>query len=168
MRVVTTCVLIASGASLFCCQPADGDGGGASGGGSSGGGAGVAGVSGVAAGIGGGAAGFASDPSVGFDASVMPLVDEACRCHQTEPVLMAPFSLKHAEAYDALVGVASIDIPSMVRVAPGSLNGSYLWHKVAGTHIEVMGKGTIMPPGVPLNQEERDVFGRWIAAGAPR
>jgi hypothetical protein len=156
MRVVTTCLLIASGASLLGCQAAGGDGDGATGAG----GAGVTGAS--------GAAGFASDPSVSFEASVMPLVDEACRCHQTEPILMAPFSLKHGEAYDALVGVASIDVPSMVRVAPGSLNGSYLWHKVAGTHLEVMGKGTIMPPGVPLNPDERDVFGRWIAAGAPR
>lgn len=153
MRVVSTCVLFASGASLLGCQAAGDDGGGGTGGG----GAGVS-----------GAAGFASDPSAGFEVRVMPLVDEACRCHQTEPILMAPFSLKRAEAYDNLVGVASIDLPSMVRVAPGSLNGSYLWHKVAGTHLEVMGKGTIMPPGVPLNQDERDAFGRWIAAGAPR
>ena len=98
----------------------------------------------------------------------MPLVNEACRCHQTEPILMAPFSLKQGEAYDNLVGVPSFDVPSMVRVAPGSLNNSYLWHKVDGTQLEVMGKGQIMPPGVPLNPSERDVFGRWIAAGAPR
>jgi hypothetical protein len=81
---------------------------------------------------------------------------------------MAPFSLKQGEAYDNLVGVASFDVPSMVRVSPGSLNDSYLWHKVDGTQLEVMGKGQIMPPGVPLNPSERDVFGRWIAAGAPR
>lgn len=104
----------------------------------------------------------------GFEATVMPLVDEACRCHQTEPFLMAPFSLKHGEAYDQLVGVASFDVPSMVRVAPGSLNTSYLWHKVTGTQLEVMGKGVIMPPTVPLDQAEQEVFGRWIAAGAPR
>lgn len=115
-----------------------------------------------------GMAGSGSTSPDGFELAVMPLVDEACRCHQTEPILMAPFSLARGEAYDALVGVASIDVPSMVRVAPGSLNQSYLWHKVSGTHLEVMGKGQIMPPTVPLTQQERDVFGRWIAAGAPR
>jgi hypothetical protein len=31
-----------------------------------------------------------------------------------------------------------------------------------------MGKGQIMPPTVPLNEDERAVFGHWIAAGAPR
>lgn len=124
-------------------------------------------VAGNAGGPAGGLAG-AGGVMYGFEATVMPLVDEACRCHQTEPVLMAPFSLKHGEAYDQLVGVASLDVPSMVRVAPGSLNGSYLWHKVLGTQVEVLGMGQIMPPGVPLDDTEREVFARWIAAGAPR
>ncbi len=119
-------------------------------------------------GVGEAMAGSGAASPDGFELTVMPLVNEACRCHQTEPILMAPFSLKQGEAYDNLVGVTSLDVPSMVRVAPGSLNNSYLWHKVDGTQLEVMGKGQIMPPGVPLNPSERDVFGRWIAAGAPR
>ena len=117
---------------------------------------------------GGGMAGGGAASPDGFELSVMPLVNEACRCHQTEPILMAPFSLKQGEAYDNLVSVPSLDVPSMVRVAPGSLNASYLWHKVDGTQLEVMGKGQIMPPTVPLHPSERDIFGRWIAAGAPR
>jgi hypothetical protein len=157
MRSVTARRLLACSLLLASCESGDtpddislpaGTGGGAAGGGAAGAGAGAS--------------------MYGFEATVMPLVDEACRCHQTEPALMAPFSLKRGEAYDQLIGVASIDVPSMVRVAPGSLNDSYLWHKVLGTQVEVMGKGQIMPPGVPLNESERDVFARWIVAGAPR
>ena len=148
MRSVTTRRLIACSLLLASCQPAESP-------------------DDESTGLAGNSAGMTGS-EYGFEATVMPLVDEACRCHQTEPILMAPFSLKHGEAYDQLVGVASFDVPSMVRVAPGSLNTSYLWHKVTGTQLEVMGKGVIMPPTVPLNQAEQEVFGRWIAAGAPR
>jgi len=109
----------------------------------------------------------ASDAQYGFQATVLPLVQEACNCHRSEPILMAPFSLKDADAYANLVGVPSIDVPTMMRVAPGVLNQSYVWHKVSGTQLEVGGKGQIMPPTVPLNDGEKEVFGHWIAAGAP-
>ena len=110
----------------------------------------------------------AVDPSASFEASVLPLINAACNCHQTEPFLMAPFSLKPAEAYDNLVDHPSSQLTTMAFVKPGSLNESYLWHKVSGTHLEVGGQGMIMPYTVPLTDAELDVFERWIAAGAPR
>ncbi len=102
----------------------------------------------------------------GFDANVMPLVTEACNCHQSTPNLMAPFSLKPGEAYANLVGVASKQLPSMQLVAPGKLNESYLWHKLNDTQLQVGGEGAIMPSNIPLNAEELRVFERWIASGA--
>lgn len=106
------------------------------------------------------------DSDFGFAATVQPLVDEACNCHQSTPILMAPFSLKPGEAFASLVNVPSGEAKGMLLVKPGSLNESYLWLKVNGTQAEVGGTGTIMPPTVPLNAEERRVFERWIAGGA--
>jgi hypothetical protein len=114
-----------------------------------------------------GAAGGAA-PSVasdGFALSIQPFLNVNCACHQSEP-LMASFSLKPAVAYQNLVDAPSLQLPAMARVRPGSLNDSYLWHKLSGTHLEVGGSGEIMPSNVPLNDEERDLFARWIAAGA--
>jgi hypothetical protein len=103
-----------------------------------------------------------------FERDIQPKINEACSCHQSSPILMAPFSLKVGEAYDALVGTPSIQLPAMVRVEPGSLNESYLWHKINGTQAEVGGSGLIMPSNIPLTQDERDLFGKWIAGGAGR
>ena len=134
---------------------------------SDGGGSGAAGSAGAMtiATAGGGATGL---DAVSFELSIQPKLNEACNCHQSTPILMAPFTLKPGEAYDALVGVPSVQLPSMLRVKPGSLNESYLWHKINGTQAEVGGSGMIMPFTIPLRPDERDLFGRWIASGAQR
>lgn len=101
-----------------------------------------------------------------FSTSVQPFIKQACNCHQSEP-LMAPFSLKEAEAYDAIVNVPSMQLPSMMLVKPGSIDESYLWHKINGTFRDVGGSGMIMPFTIPLNENEKQIFSRWILAGAP-
>jgi len=111
-------------------------------------------------------AGGGSEGGPSFEASVQPLYELACNCHQTEPILMAPFSLKPAEAYANTVGAASMQVPEMDLVVPGDLNASYLWHKVNGTQEQVGGEGTIMPPTVPLNADELLIIETWIAGGA--
>jgi hypothetical protein len=151
MRAVTLCVALGSEGTIGCSGDSGPD--------RSAGRAGSAGNAG---------AGMAGVTALGFEQSIQPKINEACNCHQTTPMLMAPFSLKIGEAYDALVGVPSGQVPTMQRVKPGSLNESYLWHKINGTQAEVHGSGQIMPPGVPLRADELDLFGRWIAAGAPR
>jgi hypothetical protein len=108
-----------------------------------------------------------TDPdAVSFAATVQPLVNQACNCHQSTPVLMAPFSLKPGEAHANMVERPSMQLPSMLLVKPGALNESYLWHKINGTQLEVGGVGMIMPYTVPLVAAELAVFERWIAAGA--
>ena len=79
---------------------------------------------------------------------------------------MAPFSLKAGEAYQQLVNVPSMQLPSMVRVKPGSTAQSYLWHKIDGTQLQVGGSGMIMPYTFPLTADEKMIFERWINAGA--
>lgn len=101
-----------------------------------------------------------------FAANVQPLINMACNCHQSTPILMAPFSLKPGEAFANLVNKPSDEVKTMLLVKPGSLNESYLWLKLNGTQAQVGGTGDIMPPTVPLNAEERRVFEQWIAAGA--
>jgi hypothetical protein len=109
----------------------------------------------------------ATPGNAGFESTVQPFIDKACNCHQSTPVLMAPFSLKRGEAYGNLVNVPSIQLPSMMRVKPGATNASYLWHKIDGTQLQVGGSGMIMPYTFPLNGDERAIFERWITAGAP-
>lgn len=122
---------------------------------------GTGGSAGMLAAAGGSAAG-----GFGFAATVQPFIDKACNCHQSTPVLMAPFSLKAGEAYQQLVNVPSMQLPSMVRVKPGSTAQSYLWHKLDGTQLQVGGSGMIMPYTFPLSADERMIFERWINAGA--
>jgi hypothetical protein len=114
----------------------------------------------------GGAGMSALDEEVSFAATVQPLLNEACNCHQSEPFLMAPFSLKPIDAYENLVDKPSGQLPAMMFVKPSVLNESYLWHKVSGTQLDVGGSGMIMPYTIPLNDEERMIIARWIAAGA--
>lgn len=113
----------------------------------------------------GGMAGAGAD-DVSFAATVQPLFDQACNCHQSTP-LMAPFSLKAADAYDNIVGAPASQLPSMPLVTPGKLNQSYLWHKLDGTQLEVGGLGARMPSNIPLDESQKDIVARWIAAGAP-
>ncbi|GIX31269.1 MAG: hypothetical protein KatS3mg124_1741 [Porticoccaceae bacterium] len=105
---------------------------------------------------------------VSFARDLEPLLVRRCgACHITgeEPGRMA---LVPGKAWDALVGVPSVE-SSLLRVAPGRPEESYLIHKLRGTHLEVGGSGVRMPfhqPPLPAEQIER--FARWIAAGAPR
>jgi len=126
-------------------------------------------MAGAMAGAGGaasGPAGGAGLAPVSFATTIQPKLDEACNCHQTSPNLIAPFSLKVGEAYATLVGTPSLQVPTMQRVKPGSLNESYLWHKINGTQGAVGGSGLIMPSTIPLRPDELVLFERWIASGA--
>ena len=112
---------------------------------------------------GGAGAGGADD---GFAATVAPLFEAACNCHQTTP-LKAPFSLKGDEAYDNIVNVPASELPTMNLVTPGKPEDSYLWHKIDGTQVDVGGSGSRMPLNSPLHDDEKAIVERWILAGAP-
>jgi mono/diheme cytochrome c family protein len=69
-------------------------------------------------------------------------------------------------AYSNIVGVASHEVPRLLRVAPSDPDSSYLVLKVEGNAGLVGGVGTQMPLGGVLSQVQIDTIRAWIAAGA--
>lgn len=75
----------------------------------------------------------------------------------------AGLRLDAANSYALLVGVASTEAPSVLRVAPGNPNASYLIQKLEGT----AAVGARMPLNAPaLAQADIDVIRQWITDGA--
>lgn len=71
--------------------------------------------------------------------------------------------LDEANSYSLLVGVDSAEVPSILRVAPGDPDNSYLIQKLEGT----ASVGDQMPlGGPPLSQATVDVVRQWITDGA--
>lgn len=71
--------------------------------------------------------------------------------------------LDSANSYGMLVGVASRESSSVLRVAPGDPNNSYLIQKLEGT----ASVGAQMPLGAPaLEQATINVIRQWISDGA--
>lgn len=71
--------------------------------------------------------------------------------------------LDNANSYGMLVGVASTESSSILRVAVGNPNNSYLIQKLEGT----ASVGAQMPLGAPaLEQATIDVIRQWISDGA--
>lgn len=85
-------------------------------------------------------------------------------CH-SGPIPQAGMDLTFAVAYSNLVGVASTEVPALMRVAPGNASDSYLIRKLeGGPDIE----GVRMPFGGPfLPQATIDRIRAWIDNGAP-
>lgn len=71
--------------------------------------------------------------------------------------------LDESSSYGLLVGVASTEVPSLLRVEPGDPDNSYLIQKLEGT----ASVGDQMPlGGPPLPQASIDVIRQWISDGA--
>ena len=67
-------------------------------------------------------------------------------------------------AFDHLVNVKSMEVPSKMRVVPGDPDASYLMEKLTSAKPTV---GDRMPPNSdPLPDEEIEMFREWIAGGA--
>jgi hypothetical protein len=105
---------------------------------------------------------------VSFQRDIAPLLKSHCApCHLTgeEGGKMA---LHPAAAYQALVGVASVESP-LLRVKPGDPDHSYIVRKLEGTHLEAGGMGLRMPmDGGYLEPAEINLVRDWIRAGAPK
>lgn len=68
-----------------------------------------------------------------------------------------------APTYATLIGVASTEVPTMMRIAPGDPDGSYLLQKISSpTPLD----GVRMPPDQPLAPHKIEAIRLWIAAGA--
>lgn len=84
----------------------------------------------------------------------------ACHIGATAPLGLR---LDAANAYALLVGVSSVQQPSLLRVDPGNPDDSYLIRKLEGT----AAVGGQMPlDGEPLPQADIDVIRQWILDGA--
>lgn len=100
-----------------------------------------------------------------FSAIQKDLLDQHCvtDCHETLGP-NAGLSLSPARAYQSLVNVASQQITSQLRVAPGSADTSYLIKKLEGAPGIV---GVQMPRlAPPRPQAEIDQVRAWIDQGA--
>ena len=93
-------------------------------------------------------------------------------CHEAGGTA-AYLDLSEGNAYASIVDVASPTVTSLTLVVPGDPDSSYLYAKVAGTHLELEGGvGQQMPlnpdlsPADPLLQAEQDLIADWIADGA--
>jgi hypothetical protein len=87
-------------------------------------------------------------------------------CHNgVGAILPGVLNLTSATAsFTALVGVASLEVPSLQRVAAGNPNDSYLIRKLEGAPGIV---GSQMPLGGPfLSQATIDSIRLWITNGA--
>jgi len=66
--------------------------------------------------------------------------------------------------YATLTSVPSTEVPTMMRIAPGDPDGSYLLQKISSaTPLD----GVRMPPNQPLAANKIEAIRGWIAAGAP-
>jgi hypothetical protein len=68
-----------------------------------------------------------------------------------------------APAAGVLIGVASSEVPTLMRVAPGDPDASYLLQKLERAMPAV---GVRMPPDQPLAANKIEAIRLWIAAGA--
>ncbi len=89
-----------------------------------------------------------------------------CHTGPTGPSLPSGMDLSSANAsFASLVNVASVESPTILRVAAGDANNSYLIHKLEGS----AAVGARMPFGGPfLDQSTIDVIRLWIDSGAAR
>ena len=72
--------------------------------------------------------------------------------------------LSSGRAYAMSVGVPSVEMPSLQRVAPSDPANSYLYRKIAGAGIT----GDRMPQGGPfLTDAQTKLVRDWIRRGAP-
>ena len=72
-------------------------------------------------------------------------------------------NLSAGKTYVYTVGVASVELPGYLRVAPNDPDASYLYMKVSGDP-RILGER--MPFGGTISQAEIDAIRAWIAAGA--
>lgn len=112
----------------------------------------------------------AAAPAVSLSGQIQPLFDQRCVACHLYGAAQADLVLEEGDAHANLVGVKSTQ-SSLLRVAPGAPEQSYLLHKLRGTHASVGGTGVRMPFGDieadPLPPEEETMIKAWIEQGAP-
>ena len=100
--------------------------------------------------------------TVSYQDHVQSIFDFNCVvCHQTGAA-NGGLNLEFGISHEQLVGVESTQ-SELPLVEPGSAEESYLYHKLAGTHLEVGGSGASMPlGGPPLPDDDIERIVTWI------
>ena len=100
-----------------------------------------------------------------FSQDIVPLMNRHCvMCHMAEGA-QGDFSL-HPDPYRTMVGVRATQNDQML-VAAGDVAASYLYHKIAGSHLSVGGEGYSMPyERALLSDSDIELVAQWIALGA--
>ena len=114
----------------------------------------------------GAGAGDPIDPTATFTRVQNEIFTPTCGqlgCHDTlgrqEGMILSP-----GRAYAMTVGVASVEMPQLVRVMPSDAANSYLYRKITGAGIT----GDRMPQGGPyLTDAQTKLVRDWIRRGAP-
>jgi hypothetical protein len=111
----------------------------------------------------------ASATTVSFAHDVEPVLKAHCSgCHAGRPMAIAPLDQMNfataESAYASLVNVVSEECGPTMRVAPGSLSGSYLMTKIKGSGPCFAGHP--MPIGHPLRPTDIAKVQAWIQGGA--
>lgn len=114
---------------------------------------------------------------ISYERNVEPTFVRSCaavECHSGDPADESGLDLSQGNGYGQIVGQASeqSDLP---LIDPGNPDGSYLWHKINGTHVQhedpnfdTAGTGTDpMPPVGSLSVNELSNIEKWITDGAP-
>ncbi|ODT68203.1 MAG: hypothetical protein ABS75_21300 [Pelagibacterium sp. SCN 63-23] len=105
---------------------------------------------------------FANTCLDAYTAEVEPIVSRKCVACHNDKSAGSGVSFQKGSGFDYLVDVESLELPSMSRVTPGDSQASYLAHKILGTHEDVGGSGSKMPPSGRLRAEEIDAIIGWI------
>ena len=111
-------------------------------------------------------AGVARADEPGFAQQILPLLKSRCLvCHMPGSE-SGGMSLLPKTAYANLVGMKSTQ-STLLLVAPGKPDESYVYLKVTGRHLGAGGSGERMPfNDTPLSAEDAELVRRWIDAGA--
>jgi hypothetical protein len=84
-------------------------------------------------------------------------------CHDTITHQSA-LDLSVGQAYVQIVNIPSVQIPSLMRIAPNDPDNSYLLQKISTS---TPASGLRMPPGAILADSQINLVRRWILRGAP-
>ena len=108
----------------------------------------------------GGATGPLAPNFDSIQANIFEPLCEHCHAGANAP---AGLRLDAANSYASLVGVQSREVSSLLRVAPGNPNASYMIQKLEGS----ASVGERMPAGLPaVPQRDIDIVRQWITDGA--
>jgi hypothetical protein len=101
-----------------------------------------------------------------FETDIWPIMQNRCGIMGCHGDVREPLMPDAMTAYDNMVGMPAV-AAALDYVEPSAPDMSYLWHKMLGTQLTVMGgEGGTMPFGTPACTIELQAIYAWITTGA--